>query len=298
MVQCAVIMAYHLILETSFLLDQRAMFSTIPFNGVQSISATDQQNPSAQPSNSKYPCFEESSAETDSLCTVDFPISNGCHEGGFHNLDFASEGNSMFSYEPYNPIILSGLSSLSASLKKVIGDSFPMSKYFSFNEREPNNPIPDNLNTSTSQESFDHYDVELKGGSDEDKVSDNERPCSSFACCKALPNTTKCGGNNEERKHSKDGISSVLDSESILVLMSSRNASRGTVCEQSHLSHIKFYRNFDVPLGKFLQDNLLNQVPRYSICLFVYLFVCFHFTYSQYVLLGEFNWIAESIFHL
>lgn len=266
-VQCAVIMAYHLILETSFLLDQRAMFSTIPFNGVQSISATDQQNLSAQSSNSKYPCFEEFSAETDSLCTVDFPpISNGCHEGGFHNLDFASEGNSMFSYEPYNPIILSGLSSLSASLKKVIGDSFPMSKYFSFNEREPNNPIPDNLNTSTSQESFDHYDVELKGGSDEDKVSDNERPCSSHACCRALPNTTKCGGNNEERKHSKDDISSVLDSESILVLMSSRNASRGTVCEQSHLSHIKFYRNFDVPLGKFLQDNLLNQRLRCPTC--------------------------------
>lgn len=270
MVQCAVVVAYHLILETSFLLDQRAMFSTFPFNGVQSISMTDQQSPSAQPSNSKYPCFEESSAETDSLSTVEFPISNGCHEGGFHDLNFPLEGNSMFSYEPYNPIILSGFSSFSASLKKVIGDSFPMSKYFGFNEREPNGPIPDSFNASTSQESFDHYDVEVKGGSDEDKVSDNEQPCSPFACCKAISNSPKCGGNNEDRKHSKDDISSVLDSESILVLMSSRNASRGTICEQSHLSHIKFYRNFDVPLGKFLQDNLLNQVPHNSI----YLFVC------------------------
>lgn len=265
-VQCAVVVAYHLILETSFLLDQRAMFSTFPFNGVQSISMTDQQSPSAQPSNSKYPCFEESSAETDSLSTVEFPISNGCHEGGFHDLNFPLEGNSMFSYEPYNPIILSGFSSFSASLKKVIGDSFPMSKYFGFNEREPNGPIPDSFNASTSQESFDHYDVEVKGGSDEDKVSDNEQPCSPFACCKAISNSPKCGGNNEDRKHSKDDISSVLDSESILVLMSSRNASRGTICEQSHLSHIKFYRNFDAPLGKFLQDNLLNQSLQCATC--------------------------------
>lgn len=237
-VQCAVVMAYHLILETSFLLDQRTMFSTIPFNGVSSKLLTDNnKSPLVEYCNSKVPCEEGSSVEI----TCDIPISG------------ESEGNSeSLSYEPYNPFILSGISSLSASLKKVIGNNFPrvsatsyqtMSKYFGFNS----NDAEKSLN-----------DVETKGISDEKSVG-----------CAATVENKESGGNNnkeEEQVENKDEISTVLDSQSILVLVSSRNASRGTICEQSHFSHIMFYKNFDIPLGKFLRDNVLNQKLQCSTC--------------------------------
>ncbi|KAL8459581.1 hypothetical protein ACS0TY_036908 [Phlomoides rotata] len=148
-IRCAVVMAYHLMLETSFRLDQSAMLSTIS-------------------------------------------IPNGFHQNG-------SDASS----QSYKPAAFPGLS-LSTSIQKVMDDSFPL---FSNSE----------MQFSDAWKHGDCYVV------------------------------------------SKDEIDTVLDSESILVLMSSRNASRGTVCEQSHFSHIKFYRSFDVPLGKFLHDNLLNQ---------------------------------------
>lgn len=50
------------------------------------------------------------------------------------------------------------------------------------------------------------------------------------------------------------------DHQSILVSLSSRCVWKGTVCERSHLFRIKYYGNFDKPLGRFLRDNLFDQV--------------------------------------
>lgn len=266
MVQCAVVMAYHLILETSFLVDQKAMFSTIPFAGATVLStevanalSIDQQVPQLGTDNSCFPCLEDSSVETGSP-TVDIPISNGFHDGG-------SLGSSL--YEPYNPAILTGFSSLSDSLKKVIGDNFPMasssyqslSTYFGFNGRESiNDQNAKPFSGSTSQKAVDHYTIEDKGSSDEEKSLDGGQSQHSLVCSEAPLDLKKDGDNDEKKIHSKHGINGVLDSQSILVLMSRRNALRGTICEQSHFSHIMFYKNFDVPLGKFLNDNILNQV--------------------------------------
>ncbi|XAR51301.1 1-phosphatidylinositol-3-phosphate 5-kinase [Bertholletia excelsa] len=49
------------------------------------------------------------------------------------------------------------------------------------------------------------------------------------------------------------------DHQSILVSLSSRCVWKGTVCERSHLFRIKYYSNFDKPLGRFLRDNLFDQ---------------------------------------
>lgn len=234
---CAVVMAHHLILETSFLLDQSAMFSTIPFDGTPNVSAEDGSSPSKHSdNNSNFCCLEEPRTEANSLSAA-VPISDALHEEGSYNLNLDLERDSPFSYEPYNPVILSGLSSLSVSLKKAIGDSFPQ-----FSSASPYN--------GGHSEALDSCDVEIKSGSDEDKADDHDNLLS----------------NSEDQKKTNGNISTVLDSESILVLMSSRNASRGTICKQSHLSHIKFYRNFDVPLGKFLQENLLNQCLPCATC--------------------------------
>lgn len=258
MVQCAVVMAYHLILETSFLVDQKAMFSTIPFAGADTV-LSDQHASQLGSDNSRIPCLEDTTVENESP-TVDIPISNGFHDGGSLSSPL---------YEPYNSAILSSFSSLSDSLKKVIGDNFPLasssyqslSTYFGFNGRESNsdqNAKP--FSGSTSPKAVDHYAIEDKGSSDEEKSLDGGQSQLSVVCSEAYLDSEKDGHIDKNKICGKDGINGVLDSQSILVLMSKRNALKGTICEQSHFSHIMFYKNFDVPLGKFLRDNLLNQV--------------------------------------
>ncbi|KAK3230343.1 hypothetical protein Dsin_002224 [Dipteronia sinensis] len=271
-VQCAVVMAYHLILETSFLVDQRAMFSTIPFAVVTDVLQTDEQYPTLENGNSNVPCLGDSTIETGSS-TIDIPISNGLHEDTF-NANSGFEGDSILSYEPYNPAIFSGFSSLSASLKKAIGDSFPfssaasyppLSSYFGLRGREPNGgQITEEVPVTSVFEDSDNCEMEAKSSSDEEKSFDEQPPLLS-ACSEAALMKNDCGA-DENQLQSKEGANAALDSQSILVLMSRRNAIKGTTCEQSHFSHIMFYKNFDIPLGKFLQDNLLNQRSHCNTC--------------------------------
>ncbi|XP_022718206.1 putative 1-phosphatidylinositol-3-phosphate 5-kinase FAB1D isoform X1 [Durio zibethinus] len=280
-VQYAVVIAYHLILETSFLIDQKTMFSTIPFTGIADMLPIDRESHALEIGNVSVPCLDESTAETGSH-EIDIPISTGFQEEGYHingeiNGDQIAESgldySSAFSLEPYNPAIFSGLSSISASLKKVIGNNFPLastapyrllSAYFGLNGRE--SKLTEAVPTMKSFEVSEQFDVESKSGPEEEKSLDDAQP-QSFLVSIEVPLNLKVNGNhNEEKMQKKEDINTMLDSQSILVLMSSRNSSRGTICEQSHFSHIMFYKNFDVPLGKFLQDNLLNQKSRCAIC--------------------------------
>ncbi|XP_047319859.1 putative 1-phosphatidylinositol-3-phosphate 5-kinase FAB1D [Impatiens glandulifera] len=236
-VRCAVVMAYHLIMETAFRLDFLAMFSTIPLNRTSQHFLAVESNVMGK---------------IDSSSDFYVPISNGSHEANSENLSSDLLRDSTFSYEPYNPVSLSGLSSLSTSLKNVMDDSFsPFSSpsHGSISRclglRDPGSQISEN----------DQHIDSGRNSSDEDKSPESDQPNSPLASYEI----------NSDME-TKDDISTVLDSESILVLMSSRNASRGSICEQSHFSHIKFYHNFDVPLGTFLEENLLNQKFLCSSC--------------------------------
>lgn len=74
--------------------------------------------------------------------------------------------------------------------------------------------------------------------------------------------------------------------QSILVSFSSRCVIKGTVCERSRLLRIKFYGSFDKPLGRYLRDDLFDQVAslRYHI---IIRFVIFMFmnSYNCFLLL-------------
>ncbi|KAL2467538.1 putative 1-phosphatidylinositol-3-phosphate 5-kinase FAB1D [Forsythia ovata] len=261
-VRCAVVMAHHLMLETSFLLDQRAMFSTIPPNKVVDLALTHQQPLSID--------IDKTNAETDSSLSLDIPISDGLDETGPHNLISLSEGNSSFSFETAT---FAGLS-LSESLKKVMDESFPlfsdssqsMSSQLGFDGRNHKDHVENEVKKSSSVEVIDHNDTMPMVRSEEQNLLSNEEPHLPPGCSVESLDTLDHSDNAEDQMNGKDEISSVLDSESILVLMSRRNASSGTVCEESHFSRIKFYRNFDVPLGKFLLDNLLNQGLQCKTC--------------------------------
>lgn len=56
--------------------------------------------------------------------------------------------------------------------------------------------------------------------------------------------------------------------QSILVSFSSRCVLNGTVCERSRLLRIKFYGCFDKPLGRYLQDDLFDQVTNSAFNIF------------------------------
>ncbi|KAL8133258.1 hypothetical protein AgCh_008639 [Apium graveolens] len=91
----------------------------------------------------------------------------------------------------------------------------------------------------------------------EEKALDSDR---TSVQRKAQLYTQNSGGDYKDQTQFMDDINRMFNADGILVLMSRRNSSTGSICEQSHFSHIKFYRNFDIPLGIFLKDNLLNQI--------------------------------------
>ncbi|KAG0494356.1 hypothetical protein HPP92_005350 [Vanilla planifolia] len=96
----------------------------------------------------------------------------------------------------------------------------------------------------------------------EDKVTQGELP-SDIANQNVLITAVRTSTNECDSKDDNDNI---LSPESILVLLSSQCIEKGLVCEQSHLSRIKYYGNFDISLGRYLQDVLLNQQHSCSSC--------------------------------
>ncbi|KAF7812066.1 putative 1-phosphatidylinositol-3-phosphate 5-kinase FAB1D isoform X1 [Senna tora] len=164
----AVVAAYHLILETSYLVDQRAMFSTIPIANDTDILPIDEYT------------FEKASISSDTF------ICNGFHERSIYGLHLESLESSHFSYEPYNPVIFSGFSAISSSLKKLIGENFPfgssppsdsLSVFLGFNERVQDDLVKKLISTSESPEADNNCRIEGKIHSDKENSIDARIQC-------------------------------------------------------------------------------------------------------------------------
>ncbi|KAI3524910.1 hypothetical protein L1887_03579 [Cichorium endivia] len=85
-------------------------------------------------------------------------------------------------------------------------------------------------------------------------------PCLSHAPSDASSIQLDVRTGKEDSVTSKEEFPpSPSDHQSILVSLSSRCVWKGTVCERSHLFRIKYYGNFDKPLGRFLRDDLFDQ---------------------------------------
>uniref|UniRef100_A0A803NTI6 1-phosphatidylinositol-3-phosphate 5-kinase n=1 Tax=Cannabis sativa TaxID=3483 RepID=A0A803NTI6_CANSA len=70
---------------------------------------------------------------------------------------------------------------------------------------------------------------------------------------------------NEVGSSKEDFPPSPSDHQSILVSLSTRCVWNGSVCERAHLFRIKYYGNFDKPLGRFLRDHLFDQTRSLTI---------------------------------
>ncbi|KAM1759794.1 hypothetical protein ACFX12_002739 [Malus domestica] len=99
-VQCAVFLVYHLILETAFFVDQRA---TLSYADVATDLPTDTETLTLGSINSRVP------HNTDTRCSDS------------STLEF--KGNSTFDV-PHNPALLCGFSSISVALRKVMGKDY------------------------------------------------------------------------------------------------------------------------------------------------------------------------------
>ncbi|KAL0326273.1 UNVERIFIED_CONTAM: putative 1-phosphatidylinositol-3-phosphate 5-kinase FAB1D [Sesamum radiatum] len=182
-VRCAVVMAYHLMLETSFLLDQTAMFSTISPSEVVDLALTNGQPTLVGTEEAIISGPKPSGAETDSSFTLDIPISNGFHKFESQNLIVSGEGNSSLSFEACNPATFPGLS-ISTSIQKVMNDSFPlfctssqnMPTPLGFSGKNQDGQAESNVQISSVPEPVDDHGDKPKIGYVEEKLPNNEQP--------------------------------------------------------------------------------------------------------------------------
>lgn len=74
------------------------------------------------------------------------------------------------------------------------------------------------------------------------------------------------GGLNDQNKLSGGYFPGTDNHQSILVSFSSTCIPKSLACERSHLFRIKFYGSFDKPLGRYLREDLFDQVLFVLIC--------------------------------
>ncbi|XP_074279537.1 putative 1-phosphatidylinositol-3-phosphate 5-kinase FAB1D [Silene latifolia] len=277
-VQCAVVMAYHFLLETSFLADQEAMFSTIACHNVAdsfpageniSISSEMSTIPHSVELNEEVPISNSSDVRPSPAEESTVKIPNGENLGEIspvkQNSTEVVTSNGGHDKDCNNTQHMTALSRTSSSINfmlekvSVVSPATfeDMSTYIDMNKTGSRFQNAVSIPISPSDEAPEEHVIEVKNV-DKDEVNYGE-PQLMSSLSVTVGETKDAVDDSEDCIRPKEDISNLLDSESILVLMSSRNAAKGTICGQSHFSHIKFYRHFDVPLGKFLRDDLFNQ---------------------------------------
>ncbi|THU71113.1 hypothetical protein C4D60_Mb08t32120 [Musa balbisiana] len=276
-VQYTVFAAYNLILETSFLADQRVLLSDK--NAVRERSANFRTRPvlsissdATKYSDSLEGCLSTVASEN----ALDVPIYNeslgiindtafsasqdtSLNSELLHTLsDKSSSIGMLMLLSPLQPQLL--LSPLSASQEKFQGVNFQ--------------PLKSNHESSrffVNNRTFDDPSIGPHALLD---VSDHENPVSSDVSEEKIDEVLyfkKTGPARDSTQgidtdacstvesKPQDDMESVLNSQSIVVLLSKQCTIKGVICRHSHLSRIRYYGHFDVSLGRFLRDILLNQ---------------------------------------
>lgn len=231
-VQFAVFAAYHLSLETSFLADEGA---TLPKMRL-SYSTVELDRPITDPNTSVLSDTTMCPSEADAVAKVDEP--EGV-ESKFEGLESAPDY----------------LDDLNFPSDACIRDHRTENIYFDAYQNDLTSYL---TGESVNSYSYNESDVDYM-------LSYGMRNYSQSDFQESIV--------QEERQHgeilTKDNIEedelsgeyfSATDHQSILVYFSSRCVSKGTICEQSRLLRIKFYGSFDKPLGRYLRDDLFDEV--------------------------------------
>lgn len=269
-IQYGVFAAYHLALETSFLADEGASLPELPLKSPIKVALPDKPS-TIQRSISMIPGF--------SLPIAQRPLDHHCLGMSSHSstnllsgITSSSNNTPMLVEQSSFPEGSNSLASATTASNKVdLSDCLNSSHHsrlqFSDQADERNKMAP---NDPHEESPLDRGEV---AGNDyiPNFPSNALRDAGSLSHVVESSRTTHLTselllpefGNSyfEELGSLKQEFpSSSSDQQSILVSHSTRCVWKGTVCERAHISRIKYYGLSDMPLGRFLRDQLFAQV--------------------------------------
>ncbi|OIT18848.1 1-phosphatidylinositol-3-phosphate 5-kinase fab1a, partial [Nicotiana attenuata] len=275
-IQYGVFAAYHLALETSFLADEGASLPELPLKSPIKVALPDKPS-TIQRSISMIPGF--------SLPIAQRPLDHHCLGMSSHSstnllsgITSSSNNAPMLVEQSSLPEVSNSLASATTASNKVdLSDCLNSSHHsrlqFSDQADERNKMAP---NDPHEESPLDRGEVAgndyipnfpsnaLRDAGSLSHVVESSRT-SHLTSELLLPEF----GNSyfEELGSLKQEFpSSSSDQQSILVSHSTRCVWKGTVCERAHISRIKYYGLSDMPLGRFLRDQLFAQNYRCPSC--------------------------------
>ena len=145
---------------------------------------------------------------------------------------------------------------------------------FCAREDEKNIDFVENLEAESARYNYQAVEENSWGREGEGRSMANDIHADTKQVIERQPGSSDLGiphqENNQRDGHelSREAFSTTSDHQSILVFSSSRCIWKGTVCERAHLFHIKYYGSFDKPLGRFLRDNLFDEVSLFNLKFF------------------------------
>ncbi|EAY96166.1 hypothetical protein OsI_18048 [Oryza sativa Indica Group] len=262
--------AYHLVVETSFFEDQRVFLNDTNVDGTPQIThQTSIVSNRSLPTDYDVTCTSRGSLleyhDGDHKATVPFT-----NKPDSYTQD---EGTAIHCEAPPSENLLS---SVSGSLRRFIDIFRYQNIYLPVTSSQDTTGHQNEQDTETSQETAS--DTLTKDHSCEymDQLSDLQEQVfakTNEKMSQPDPFGTEKHQQNVEQYRAGENINSdtddaddVMDSQSILILLSSQCVTKQVVCEESHLYRINYYGNFDVSLGRYLQDILQNQNLSCSSC--------------------------------
>ncbi|KAJ4848118.1 hypothetical protein Tsubulata_026169 [Turnera subulata] len=286
-VQYGIFAAYHLALETSFLADEGATLPELPLKSPITVALPDKPSsidrsissipgfnlygagkPSGSQSGSALLTSDKGSSEMQKSNEVsDVALSTSRLEDA--NSTCLTQGPSSYDAHSEHALRLirpAGSVTLYPSGEDVSNAShdIPSSNVVTENDNEvdPTASFPGEI-IDSKRSGFDGNSYLTSFGSSEvlgQGITRSTTPELSSVKQDGRDQNEDLGSSKEEFPPSPS------DHQSILVSLSTRCVWKGTVCEKAHLFRIKYYGNFDKPLGRFLRDHLFDQNYRCHSC--------------------------------
>ncbi|XP_007012516.2 PREDICTED: 1-phosphatidylinositol-3-phosphate 5-kinase FAB1A [Theobroma cacao] len=287
-VQYGVFAAYHLALETSFLADEGATLPELPLKSPITVALPDKpasidrsistipgftvpssgKPMASQPINELQKSNKVVISDRPSSANVEPPCesrgaSSSCLSKGLHTQTTLKE------YASSSIEAITSLNSLSALRENISSHGNVLSLNHAFskvNGIDPKESV--RTKTASSEAVMDDGFISIcqslleapDQGGGSNHTDGNMLVANHLGVPQLASSKRDTSNNNEEVGSSKEEFPpSPSDHQSILVSLSTRCVWKGTVCERSHLFRIKYYGNFDKPLGRFLRDHLFDQ---------------------------------------
>lgn len=257
-VQYGVFAAYHLALETSFLADEGASLPEIPLNSTITVALPDKPSTTDRSISTILDFTAPANEKTLGPQHAGEPQrSNYVHTSDLVNVTGVSIQKKEAPEITSVPIATS--SHITKSLVSSSGDASEercLADLTEYSGRRTSVAINILAETQDSLMANDFGDSNVNNKQNDCCRVDANRRSSN-------PQSLHFDGEHvlqEQTSLKEEFPPSPSDHQSILVSLSSRCVWKGTVCERSHLFRIKYYGNFDKPLGRFLRDHLFDQV--------------------------------------